>query len=82
MPHDQVIKQSTYRWDPEKKETVLMRRKERADDYRYFPEPDLVPIVLTDAYIEEIRSLLPELLCSVNDVTLQNWGFPLTALSS
>lgn len=61
MPHDQVIKQSTYRWDPEKKETVLMRRKERADDYRYFPEPDLVPIVLTDAYIDEIRSALPEL---------------------
>lgn len=60
-PYDQVIKQSTYRWDPEKKETLLMRRKERADDYRYFPEPDLVPIVLTDAYIEEIRSSLPEL---------------------
>lgn len=60
-PQDLVIKQSTYRWDPEKKETVLMRRKERADDYRYFPEPDLVPIVLTDAYIEEIRKGLPEL---------------------
>lgn len=61
IPHDQVIKQSTYRWDPEKKETALMRRKERADDYRYFPEPDLLPIVLTDAYIEEIRHSLPEL---------------------
>lgn len=58
---EEVIQQATYRWDPEKKETVLMRRKERADDYRYFPEPDLVPIVLTDAYIEEIRSSLPEL---------------------
>ena len=50
-----MIQQATYRWDPEKKETVLMRRKEYADDYRYFPEPDLVPIILTDAYIEEIR---------------------------
>lgn len=59
-PHE-VISQATYRWDPEKKETVLMRRKERADDYRYFPEPDLVPILLTDAYIEEIRKNLPEL---------------------
>lgn len=58
---DDVIVQATYRWDPEKKETVLMRRKERADDYRYFPEPDLVPIVLTDAYIEDIRKALPEL---------------------
>lgn len=60
-PHHEVITQATYRWDPEKKETVLMRRKETADDYRYFPEPDLVPIILTDAYIEEIRSQLPEL---------------------
>lgn len=59
--HREVITQATYRWDPEKKETVLMRRKEMADDYRYFPEPDLVPIILTDTYIEEIRSTLPEL---------------------
>ncbi|WP_068468117.1 Asp-tRNA(Asn)/Glu-tRNA(Gln) amidotransferase subunit GatB [Candidatus Protochlamydia phocaeensis] len=61
LPHDQVIEQATYRWDPEKQETVLMRRKESADDYRYFPEPDLVPIILTDEYIEEIREGLPEL---------------------
>lgn len=60
-PHHEVIHQATYRWDPEKKETVMMRRKETADDYRYFPEPDLVPILLTDAYIEEIRAALPEL---------------------
>ncbi|CRX38371.1 Asp-tRNA(Asn)/Glu-tRNA(Gln) amidotransferase subunit GatB [Estrella lausannensis] len=56
-----VIHQSTYRFDPDRKTTVLMRRKEDADDYRYFPEPDLVPIILTDAYIEEIRASLPEL---------------------
>lgn len=56
-----VIKQATYRWDAAKKETVLMRRKEYADDYRYCPEPDLVPIVLTDAYIEEVRNTLPEM---------------------
>lgn len=59
--HKEVIKQATYRWDPEKQETVLMRTKETADDYRYFPEPDLVPIVLTDVFIEEIRKSLPEL---------------------
>lgn len=59
--HSKVIAQATYRWDPEKKETVLMRRKEAADDYRYFPEPDLVPIVLSDSEIEEIRRHLPEL---------------------
>lgn len=61
VPPHEVIKQSTYRWDPEKKQTVLMRTKEYAEDYRYFPEPDLVPIVLTDAYIDDIRSSLPEL---------------------
>ncbi len=60
-PHQSLMEQATYRWDPEKKETILMRRKEYADDYRYFPEPDLVPIVLTEAYIEEIRAALPEL---------------------
>ncbi len=58
---NEVITQATYRWDADKKETVLMRRKEHADDYRYFPEPDLVPIVLNPAYIEEIRKTLPEL---------------------
>ncbi|MBA3957138.1 MAG: Asp-tRNA(Asn)/Glu-tRNA(Gln) amidotransferase subunit GatB [Parachlamydiaceae bacterium] len=61
VPIKDIIKQATYRWDPEKKQTVLMRTKEHADDYRYFPEPDLVPIVLTEAYIEEIRESLPEL---------------------
>jgi aspartyl-tRNA(Asn)/glutamyl-tRNA(Gln) amidotransferase subunit B len=59
-PHE-LLTQATYRWDPEKKKTIHMRSKEYADDYRYFPEPDLVPIVLTDAYIEEIRQTLPEL---------------------
>ncbi|NGX58194.1 MAG: Aspartyl/glutamyl-tRNA(Asn/Gln) amidotransferase subunit B [Chlamydiae bacterium] len=57
----EVISQETYRWDPDKKQTVLMRRKEYSDDYRYFPEPDLVPIVLTEEYIEKIASELPEL---------------------
>lgn len=61
LPPKEVIKQSTFRWDPESKQAVLMRSKEYAEDYRYFPEPDLVPIVLTDEYIEEIRAALPEL---------------------
>lgn len=60
-PIREVIQQATYRWDPEKKETVLMRSKEQAEDYRYFPEPDLLPIILTDSYIEQIREKLPEL---------------------
>ena len=51
----------TYRFDPEKKELILMRQKEEAEDYRYFPEPDLPPIILTEAYIEQVRASLPEL---------------------
>ena len=57
----EVIQQETYRWDPEKQDIVLMRRKEFADDYRYFPEPDLPPIILTKTFIESIREQLPEL---------------------
>lgn len=60
-PIHEVIQQATYRWDPEKKETALMRSKEQAEDYRYFPEPDLLPIILTDSYIENIRQAMPEL---------------------
>ncbi|OJU82233.1 MAG: glutaminyl-tRNA synthase (glutamine-hydrolyzing) subunit B [Chlamydia sp. 32-24] len=60
-PFNEVIAQATYRFDPDRKETILMRKKEQASDYRYFPEPDLVPIILTDAFIEEIRASLPEL---------------------
>lgn len=59
-PQD-VITQATFRFDPEKNETILMRKKECADDYRYFPEPDLPPLMLTDAFIQEMKELLPEL---------------------
>lgn len=58
---DEVVEQSTYRWDAERKETILMRRKEGAEDYRYFPEPDLLPIILTEEEIDQIRQTLPEL---------------------
>lgn len=57
----EVIAQSTYRWDPDRGETVLMRKKEHADDYRYFPEPDLLPLVLTQSYVDDIKKTLPEL---------------------
>jgi aspartyl-tRNA(Asn)/glutamyl-tRNA(Gln) amidotransferase subunit B len=55
------IEQATYRFDPQEKRIVLMRVKEDADDYRYFPEPDLPPIVLTESYIERLKETLPEL---------------------
>ena len=48
-------------YDADKNETRSMRSKEVANDYRYFPEPDLLPIVIDDAYIESVRATLPEL---------------------
>lgn len=52
--------QETRRWDADAMETLSMRTKENAHDYRYFPEPDLVPVELSDEQIEEWRRLLPE----------------------
>ena len=61
MAHSIPIVQETRRWDPEAMETASMRSKENAHDYRYFPEPDLVPVELDDATIEAWRKLLPEM---------------------
>jgi aspartyl-tRNA(Asn)/glutamyl-tRNA(Gln) amidotransferase subunit B len=55
------IIQETRKWDDSKGTSSSLRSKEEAHDYRYFPEPDLVPIVLEPAYIEKIKSELPEL---------------------
>lgn len=56
-----VICQETRHWDPSAKRTIVMRVKETADDYRLFPEPDLAPYDLSDAFIERVRAKLPEL---------------------
>ena len=56
-----VIEQESLRWDDVSGKTFSMRDKENADDYRYFPEPDLVAIRLSDEYIENIRKSLPEM---------------------
>lgn len=53
--------QETRRWDDNKEQSYSMRSKEDAQDYRYFPDPDLVPVILSDEWIEEIRSRQPEL---------------------
>lgn len=56
----QVV-QETRRWDDARGCSYAMRSKEDAQDYRYFPEPDLVPVVISDEWLEEIRSRQPEL---------------------
>ncbi len=56
-----TVRQETRLWDSTTGETVAMRTKEEAHDYRYFPEPDLPPVVLEPAWVEELRRRLPEL---------------------
>lgn len=53
--------QETRRWDDNKEYSYAMRSKEDAQDYRYFPEPDLVPVEISDQWLEEIRARQPEL---------------------
>ncbi len=55
------ITQETRRWDDNKGRSIAMRTKEEANDYRYFPDPDLLPIVIDDEWMERIRTALPEL---------------------
>ncbi len=55
------VVQETRLYDPDRNETRSMRSKEDAHDYRYFPDPDLLPLVLDDAFLEECRASLPEL---------------------
>ena len=56
-----TIHQETRLWDVEKGQTAVMRSKEEAHDYRYFPDPDLLPMNLEPAWIEELRGTVPEL---------------------
>jgi aspartyl-tRNA(Asn)/glutamyl-tRNA(Gln) amidotransferase subunit B len=55
------IAQETHLWDPEREETRPMRSKEFANDYRYFPEPDLPPLIVPAATVEAVRRSMPEL---------------------
>jgi aspartyl-tRNA(Asn)/glutamyl-tRNA(Gln) amidotransferase subunit B len=57
---EQIV-QETRLWDASKNATLSMRSKEEAHDYRYFPDPDLVPVEIDSAWVEEIRRNLPEL---------------------
>ena len=57
----ETFRQHTRQWDAVAQRTVFLREKEGSDDYRYFPEPDLPPLVLDDAFVDELRRSLPEL---------------------
>ena len=57
--HTEMLVQETRRWDDVKRRTFPMRNKETAADYRYFPDPNLMPVVIDDAWLEEIRKSMP-----------------------
>jgi len=72
------VVQETRLYDADKHETRSMRSKEEANDYRYFPDPDLLPVEIDDAYLEEVRKTLPELPAEkaarfVNDLSLNDY---------
>ena len=69
--------QETRGWVEEKGKTVSQRSKEYAHDYRYFPEPDLPPLVINREWVEEIRAKLPELPEARRDRFAANYGLPL-----
>jgi aspartyl-tRNA(Asn)/glutamyl-tRNA(Gln) amidotransferase subunit B len=68
------IEQATVLFDPEMGETRAMRSKEDAHDYRYFPDPDLLPLEVSDAWIAEVRNALPELPEAVAARFVRDYG--------
>jgi len=70
------IPQETRRYDEKTKETILMRIKDDADDYRLFPEPDLVPLRIDDAWKERIRKEIPELPDARQNRYIEELGLP------
>ncbi|MBN2642699.1 MAG: Asp-tRNA(Asn)/Glu-tRNA(Gln) amidotransferase subunit GatB [Victivallales bacterium] len=69
-----VLRQETRGWNDDRGETYLMRVKEDAHDYRYFPEPDLMPVTFTDAEIEAVRKQLPELPVQMRERFVRDYG--------
>ena len=72
---EQVV-QETRLWDAGRNVTLSMRGKEEAHDYRYFPDPDLVPIVVSEEWVEEVRAALPELPDAKRARFISAYGLP------
>jgi aspartyl-tRNA(Asn)/glutamyl-tRNA(Gln) amidotransferase subunit B len=75
MNGEQVVQQ-TLLWDADRNTVLPMRSKEEAHDYRYFPDPDLVPVTVDQAWIERVRSELPELPESRRDRFISTYALP------
>jgi aspartyl-tRNA(Asn)/glutamyl-tRNA(Gln) amidotransferase subunit B len=68
------VVQETRLYDPDRQETRSMRSKEDANDYRYFPDPDLLPVVIDDAWIAEVRSKMPALPAQLREQWQSEFG--------
>lgn len=71
-----AIEQATVLYNPDTNKTRAMRSKEEANDYRYFPDPDLLPVVLDEAMIDDIRQHLPELPAAKRERFTAQYGLP------
>ena len=71
-----AVAQETRRWDEDREASFAMRAKENAQDYRYFPEPDLPPLELSGAYLERLRAQQPELAAAKRERYQADWGLP------
>ena len=71
-----TVVQETRLYDPDRKETRSMRSKEDAQDYRYFPDPDLLPLVIGDDWVERVRASLPELPAAMAARFESAYGLP------
>ncbi|MCX7951101.1 MAG: Asp-tRNA(Asn)/Glu-tRNA(Gln) amidotransferase subunit GatB [Clostridiales bacterium] len=76
IKNGEKIVQETRRWDEVKGETIVMRSKEEAHDYRYFPEPDMVYLEVDDKWIENIKASLPELPEMKKARYINEYGLP------
>lgn len=70
------VLQETRRWDDDKEYSYAMRSKEDAQDYRYFPDPDLVPIIISDEWIEEVKAREPEFRDAKMARYIEEFGLP------
>jgi len=70
------VRAETLLWDPDRGAAYPMRSKEEAHDYRYFPEPDLVPVVVDEAWLTRVRNALPELPAARRERFVRDLGLP------
>ncbi|MBK9324716.1 MAG: Asp-tRNA(Asn)/Glu-tRNA(Gln) amidotransferase subunit GatB [Bdellovibrionaceae bacterium] len=70
------VLQETRLWDPDKNKTFTMRSKEEAQDYRYFPDPDLLPLIVTEELIQRMKADLPELPIARKNRFVAEHGLP------